>query len=127
MPAELEHELVALRRAILTMGASVEARVEQAFEGFLEQNLDLARRVRASDHEIDAMELDIDEACMRVLALCHPVAGDLRFVLAVVRIDTDLERIGDHAKSIAKRVLNMSKHGGIEIPPAVAAAGEPLA
>ncbi|MFG0256283.1 MAG: phosphate signaling complex protein PhoU [Phycisphaerales bacterium JB043] len=116
MPADLEQELTALRRALLTMGASVESRVEQVIDSFLSQNIESARRVRASDHVIDAMELDIEDACMRVLALCHPVAGDLRQVLAVVRMDTDLERIGDHAKSIAKRVIDLHEHGGVEIP-----------
>lgn len=119
MPADIKKELTALRRAVLTMGASVESRVEQVVDGFLSQDIDSARRVRTSDHEIDAMEVDIEDACMRVLALCHPVAGDLRLVLAVIRIDTDLERIGDHAKSIAKRVLHLDKKGGIEIPEAI--------
>ncbi|MHC4976198.1 MAG: phosphate signaling complex protein PhoU [Planctomycetota bacterium] len=116
MPADLEQELTALRRAVLTMGASVESRVEQVIDSLLSKNIESARRVRVSDHEIDAMELDIDDACMRVLALCHPVAGDLRQVLAVVRMDTDLERIGDHAKSIAKRVIDLEKHGGYAMP-----------
>jgi phosphate transport system protein len=111
--------MISLRRAILTMGSSVQARVDQAFEAFLERDVDQARRIRGSDREIDEMEVDIEGECLRVLALCHPVAHDLRFVLATIRIDNDLERIADHAKSIAKRVIDLNDLQPIEIPPTI--------
>lgn len=119
MPADLEKEMISLRRAILTMGASVQARVDQAFEAFLERDVEQARRVRGGDREIDEMEVDIEGECLRMLALCHPVARDLRFVLATIRIDNDLERIADHAKSIAKRVIDLHDLEPIEIPPTI--------
>ena len=119
MTADIAKELTGLRRAILTLGASVESRVNQALEAFLERNLAGAQHVRSSDHEIDEMEVDIEAECLRVLALCGPVASDLRFVLAVIRIDKDLERIADHAKSISKRVIDLNELKPIEIPTSI--------
>ena len=119
MGTEIQKELVGLRRAILTLGASVESRVDQAFEAFMERNAEMAMAVRTGDKEIDRMEVDIEGECMRVLALLHPVASDLRLVLAVVRIDNDLERIADHAKSIAKRVLDLNTLPPIDVPASI--------
>jgi phosphate transport system protein len=116
MPINLVSELTELRRGILTMGASVEQRVSRAISGLLEHNIEAARIVRTGDREIDAMEIDIESECLRVLALTQPVAGDLRFVLAVLRINNDLERVGDLAKSIAKRVLALEECPRVEIP-----------
>lgn len=116
MPADLNKELISLRRAILTMGASVQSRVDRAFEAFLERDVELAKRVRAGDREIDEMEVDIESECLRLFALCHPVARDLRFVLATTRIDNDLERVADHAKSISKRVIDLHEVDPIQLP-----------
>ena len=116
MPIELRRELTELRRAILTMGSAVEERVKQANQGLLDGRRDLAEHVRNGDHEIDAMDVDIEAACLRILALSHPVAADLRFVLSVLRINNDLERIGDEAKSIAKRVLDLDENRPIKYP-----------
>jgi phosphate transport system protein len=116
----LHKELLTLRRHILSMGASVEDRVREAIDALFRQNLEEARRVRTSDDEIDAMDLDIEKETLRLLALTQPVAADLRFILAVMRINTDLERIADMAKSIAKRVLAMSEDTiPIDPPPAL--------
>jgi phosphate transport system protein len=119
MGTEIRKELVGLRRAILTLGASVESRVDQALESFLERNSDMAMAVRTGDKEIDRMEVDIEGECLRVLALLHPVASDLRLVLSIVRIDNDLERIADHAKSIAKRVLDLATLPPIDVPTSI--------
>jgi phosphate transport system protein len=116
MPIDLVSELTDLRRAILSMGASVEQRVARAISGLLDHDLEAARSVRTGDREIDTMEIDIESECLRVLALTQPVAGDLRFVLAVLRINSDLERIGDLAKSLAKRVLALGDHPRVEAP-----------
>lgn len=114
---DLQRELTELRRAILTMAGAVEQRVEQAIDALLEGDAALARRVREGDREIDAMDVEIESACLRILALCQPVAADLRFVLSVMRINTDLERVGDEAKSIAKRVLDLGEAPTFEMPP----------
>lgn len=107
---DLQNELIRLRRMILTMGASVEQRVSEAADSLFRHDIQEAREVRTGDDEIDAMDLDVEAECLRILALSHPVAGDLRFVLAVVRINNNLERMADLAASIAKRVLALEDH-----------------
>jgi phosphate transport system protein len=119
MPIDLQAELTELRRGILTMGAAVEGRVRQAVEALLHRDREAARVVRKGDNEIDRMELDIEEECLRILALSQPVAGDLRFVLSVMRINSEFERIGDLARSIAKRVNALSKLAPSDIPDAL--------
>jgi len=116
MPIDLSHELIVLRRQILTMGAAVEQRVRDAVNALLNRNAELAQQVRRSDGEINSMEIDIEEECLKILALTQPVAGDLRFVLAVMRINQNFERIGDLAKSIAKRTLDLLEQGYVDIP-----------
>ena len=116
MPIDLHKELTELRRAILTMGSVVEQRVEQVLDALFRGDLELARSVRGGDREIDEMDVDIEAECLRVLALSQPVAADLRFVLAVLRINSELERIGDQAKSIAKRVIDLGQTRPVEVP-----------
>lgn len=122
MSVDLQSELTELRRQILRMGASVESRVRQAAAALIDHDVVTAREVRTGDDEIDEMDLDIEEECLRILALSQPVAGDLRFVLSVLRINTELERIGDCAKGIAKRVLALeSNFENITLPGTVRA------
>lgn len=116
MAIDLVRELTELRKAILTMGAAVEQSVRRSLEALLRRDVEVAQLVRSQDKEIDRMELDIEEECLRVLALSHPVAGDLRFVLAVMRINTNLERIADMAKSIAKRVIDLDRLSPTTVP-----------
>ncbi len=116
MAIDLQTELIECRRAILSMGAAVEQRVNHAIDAMLRNDYDTARTVRRSDAEIDEMDLDIEAECLRILALSQPVAGDLRFVLAVMRINADLERIGDCAKSIGKRVMSLANGRPITVP-----------
>ncbi len=118
MSVDLHKELVNLRRNILNMGASVEERVTEALDALFNHDLAEAQTVRVGDDEIDAMDLDIERECLRLLSLTQPVATDLRFILAVMRINTDLERIADMAKSIAKRVIAMEQLPGTFEPPA---------
>jgi phosphate transport system protein len=119
MAIDLLKEMTALRRMILSMGAAVEQRVQRATTALLDHDLETALLVRTGDREIDQMELEIEEECLRVLALLHPVAGDLRFVLAVMRINANLERIADMAKGIAKRVLDLEELHRVEHPPSL--------
>jgi phosphate transport system protein len=119
MPIELPGELTNLRRNILKMGAAVEQRVEQSVEALLTGDVELAGHVRGGDDEIDQMEIDNEEECLHILALAQPVAGDLRFVLAVLRINNELERIADLAKSVAKRSIDLVELGISELPPAL--------
>ena len=87
--------MVDLRRNLLAMGAMVEQRVTRVIEVMIDGDLQLAEVVRAGDAEVDQMELDLEATCMRLLALAQPVAGDLRLILAVIRISNELERIAD--------------------------------
>lgn len=119
MAIDLHKELLTLRREILNMGALVEQRVRSVTEALETGDVDLARQVKSGDAEIDELELHIDSECLRILALTGPVASDLRFVLAVMRINGQLERLGDLARSIAKRIIGINRLPAIEHPPAL--------
>ncbi len=107
MVTHLQRDLTKLRQNILSMGGLVEAAVRDATEALVRREAELARRVINSDQNIDQMELQIDEECLKVLALHQPVAGDLRFITAIMKINNDLERIADLAKNIAQRALDL--------------------
>lgn len=116
MPMKLESELSTLRRMMLDMCGLVEQRVDQAIIALLDHRHDLAKAVRHGDAEVDAMDVDIESHCLQILARSHPVAGDLRFVLAVLRANNSLERMGDEAKSLAKRILDLDRIGSTQVP-----------
>src|SRR5690606_24500869 len=102
-------ELEALRKKILAEAAVVEEAVEKALRAFVEHDAELAQGVIDGDRIIDEMEIDIEEDCLRILALYKPVAVDLRLIVMVIRMNNDLERMGDIAVSIARRALYMSR------------------
>lgn len=121
MAIDLKTEIVNLRRGLLAMGAATEQRLDFAMRALLEQDVAAAAAVKAGDNEIDAMEVDLETQCMKVLALGAPVAHDLRFVLSVVRISADFERIADLSRGIAKKVIRWSDSSRpIEVPGALA-------
>ncbi len=102
-----------MRDMMLKMGGSVEVRVSKVVKALDTRDVETARMVAKSDYQINALELEIDEECANILALRQPVARDLRMVIAVLKVITDLERIGDEAQKIAKQILEM---GQAEIP-----------
>ncbi|HVU03953.1 MAG TPA: phosphate signaling complex protein PhoU [Polyangiaceae bacterium] len=104
---EYEQELEALRDAVLLMGARVEEMTKSALDAFERHDLELAQKTIAQDSEIDRLELDIDERCIRVLARRQPVASDLRFITTTLKIVTDLERMGDLAVNVCERVVDL--------------------
>lgn len=112
-------ELMKLRRLLLTMSAEVEQRVCEAFEGFLKHDLRQAEHVRDTDDLIDQLDVDIEKECATILALHQPVAGDLRYVMAALRINADLERIADLARGIAKRAIKLEYVKPVDRPPAL--------
>lgn len=116
MSHDLDLELTRLKRELLTMSASTETRVSECIQALLERDDKLAHHVRISDDEIDKMEVDIEAACLRVLALYQPMASDLRFVLAAMRINTALERMADLARSVAKRAMKLAEKPPVAIP-----------
>jgi len=119
MAVDLRSELVELRRNLLAMGAMVEQRVTKVIEAMIDNDITLAEGVRGGDNEIDAMELELESTCMRLLALAQPVAGDLRLLLAVIRISGELERIADLAKGIAKKLIKLSAVPEFQMPPSM--------
>jgi phosphate transport system protein len=108
MYVHLQREIANLKKSILRLGAICEERVRESVKSFLERDAELAKKVVAADEEIDRMEVGIEEECLKILALHQPVAVDLRFIVAVLKINNDLERIGDLAVAIAKRAVRQS-------------------
>jgi phosphate transport system protein len=104
-----ELELKELRDKLLSMGGKVEAAIAASVRAITERNRELAERVEASDAEVNRLEVDIDNACRRLLALRQPAASDLRFITTALKIVTDLERMGDLAVNIAERAVDLSQ------------------
>ena len=102
-------ELEEIRRRILNMGGLAETQVVKAFEGLRSGELDLLDAVIEGDKPINLAQIELDDACSHIIAKRQPAAGDLRLVLAVIKIASDLERIGDEAKKIAKAARRL--HG----------------
>ena len=116
MAQHLQREIDRLKRKILALGALVEEDLRQAVKALGERDDKLARRVLEADIEIDNMEVEVEEDCLKVLALHQPVAIDLRFIIAVLKINNDLERIGDLSANIAERAASISKQEPVESP-----------
>lgn len=109
MTKHFRKELESIKRRILTLGSLVEDRVRLAVQAVDRIDAEIAGRIIKTDYEIDAMEVEVEEECLKVLALHQPVAVDLRFIIAVIKINNDLERIGDQAVNIAQRVEVIAK------------------
>ena len=112
MRTHLMKELETLKRDVLTMGAAVEEAISNAIQALRDRDRELAEEVRARESGVNAMEVEIEEECLRILALHRPVAMDLRLVVSVFKINNDLERIGDIATHIARRAMILA-----ELPP----------
>jgi phosphate transport system protein len=109
MPKIFIRELDNIKKMILSLGAMAEERVRLAVAAVENKDAEAAQRVIKTDYEIDEMEVEVEETCLKVLALHQPVAVDLRFLIAVIKINNDLERIGDQAVNIAQRVAVLAK------------------
>ncbi len=102
-------ELQSLNKKLLTQTALVEDRVRRAAHVINSRDEEELRSIILSDYEIDEMEIEIEEDCLKILALHQPVASDLRFIVTVIKVNNELERIADYAVNIAKRVEAISK------------------
>ncbi len=102
-----EEELQALKNRLLTMGALVEERVHQAVRSLIDRRQEEAEQVIASDKEVNDLQIDIDDRCLKLLATQTPLAGDLRLITAAMKINADLERIGDQAVNVAENVIKL--------------------
>jgi phosphate transport system protein len=119
MTRHIERQLDQLKEKILRVGTQVEEAISKSITALINRDMQLAQRVVASDEEIDRMEVEVEEECLKILALYQPVAADLRFVVAALKINNDLERMGDLAKNIAKRVSQLSTGEPCELPPEI--------
>jgi phosphate transport system protein len=116
MSKHLQRDLECLKKEILTMGAMVEGAANKAISSLVRRNTEWAEEVMKGDDEIDEKENAIQEECLKLLALHQPVAGDLRFIVTVMKVNNDLERMGDLAVNIAERGLYLSTRPSIRIP-----------
>ena len=103
-------QLEKLMKKFLTLGCLVEDRVSKACSAFHSHDLTDIEMVIRSDYEIDEMEVEIEEECLKILALYQPVARDLRFIIALIKINSEVERIGDYAVQIASKVKFIYEH-----------------
>ncbi len=112
----VQKKLVALRQQMLRMGHLAEAILEKALQSVWDRDVGLASEVAGDDLPIDRLDVDIDRAVLEFLALQAPVAQDLREVIAIKTAATDLERVGDLARNIAKSAIQLSDHAPISSP-----------
>jgi phosphate transport system protein len=112
----VQKELDRLKRELLRVSALVEEQVAKSVRSIRDRNEELAREVIDRDQVIDLAEVEVEEGCLKILALYQPVAVDLRFVVMALKINNDLERIGDLACNIAARSVYLAKLPTIEIP-----------
>ena len=104
-----DEELRALKDRVLKIGSLVEAAIRDSVKSLVERNSDLARKVIEKDRQINALDVEIDEECIRLIALRQPKARDLRFITTAMKITTDLERMGDLAENIAERAIELNE------------------
>jgi phosphate transport system protein len=119
MTKHIERQVDQLKERILRVGTLVEEAISKSITALINRDVQLAQRVAANDEQIDRMEVEVEEECLKILALYQPVAADLRFVVAVLKINNDLERMGDLAKNIAKRVAQLANGEPCELPPEI--------
>ncbi len=119
MERRADRELADLRALVIRMGSLSESILDKALRSTLDSSQELALEVRVDDLEIDRLDVEIDEAIMRVLALLAPVAKDLRIVLASKSVATDLERVGDIARNIALCAIRLGSLPRVEPPAAL--------
>jgi phosphate transport system protein len=116
MTRHLAMEIDKLKQELLHLGAVVQEAVEKAVKAFLERDAALAASVVDGDLEIDRMEVRLEEECLKVLALHQPVAEDLRYIVAILKINSDLERVGDLAVHIAEKTASLSGPTSAGVP-----------
>jgi phosphate transport system protein len=107
MEHHFQEELRELNLKVARMGELVEMRARDAVRALVERREELAVTVATGDHEVNDLETEIDELTLKLLALQHPVASDLRYVRSAIKVNTDLERIGDQAVNIAEATLRL--------------------
>lgn len=116
MTSFLHKELAALQKHLLTLTALVEENVQLSFKALTERDVVLANRLIAADDTINRMEVELEEECLKILALHQPVAYDLRTIVAILKINNNLERIADQAVNISERAVALAAAEPIDSP-----------
>ncbi len=109
MQRHFDQELLDLKEKILRMGSLVEEQVQGALRALIERDSDLARKIIANDRQVNTLDVEVDEDCLRLLALQQPAARDLRFITTAMKISTELERISDLAENICERAIELNE------------------
>ncbi|MGD1075779.1 MAG: phosphate signaling complex protein PhoU [Thermodesulfovibrionales bacterium] len=104
-----DEELMHLKELVLKMGAMVENAIKDSIRSLVERDSELARKVIEKDHQVNSLDVQLDEESIRLIALRQPKAHDLRFITTAMKITTDLERMGDMAVNIAERSLELNE------------------
>ena len=110
---QFDDELEEIRTRLMEMGGKVEQQVQNAVRAVSDADSQLAEEVIVEEQLVDEMEVDIDEACILIIARRQPAASDLRLVMMVTKAINDLERIGDEAKKIANHAILLAEEGGL--------------
>jgi phosphate transport system protein len=116
MSVHLQMEIERLKKNLLGLCAIVEDQVQMAVRALLNRDVQMAHAVEQRDKDIDHREIEVEEECLKMLALHQPVAIDLRFIIAALKINNDLERIGDLAVNIARKAISFTEESRMEIP-----------
>lgn len=116
MSKHLQRQIETLKKKILTVGALVEEAIAKSVSSLIHRDASLAEEVIRADDDIDRTEVDVEEEVLKTLALHQPVAADLRFVIAVLKINSDLERMGDLARNISKKARFITRFEGFKPP-----------
>lgn len=103
MTSHLDRSILRIKKEILSLGAMVEDRFKRSVAAVQAEDLEQAQFIMDTDYRVDEREIEIEEECLKTLALYQPVATDLRLIVAVIKINNDLERIADYAVNIARR------------------------
>ena len=116
MSKHFRRDLDHLRKMLLGLGGLIEAAIERSLTALTDRRTDLAQEVVRRDLDIDAKELEVESECLKILALHQPFAQDLRFLVTALKVNNDLERMGDHAVIIAERAELLAKQDALPLP-----------
>ena len=116
MSVHLQREIDRLKKSLLSLCALVEDQLESAMDALQQRDGAKAQRVLDRDAEVDQREVEVEEECLKALALHQPVACDLRFLVSVLKMNKDLERVGDMAVNIARKAITVAGYSDVDIP-----------
>ena len=109
METRFQKELQELKQDLLKMAGLVEEAISTAVQSLVKRESELAKKTFEGENQINRMEIEIEDTCLKLLALMHPMAADLRFITSAMKIITDLERMGDQAVNIAERAISLNQ------------------